>query len=84
MDSHKALPVLNFSRERLDSIEMYPFRKAVEAGLGGIMVGHLEIPALSKKPSSLSPEILGILQKEFGFKGMVFTDALEMKGCPII
>ncbi len=80
VDSHKALPVLNFSRERLDSIEMYPFRKAVEAGLGGIMVGHLEIPALSKKPSSLSPEILGILQKEFGFKGMVFTDALEMKG----
>lgn len=80
VDSHKALPVLKFSRERLDSIEMYPFRKVVEAGLGGIMVGHLEIPALSKKPSSLSPEILGILQKEFGFEGMVFTDALEMKG----
>jgi beta-glucosidase-like glycosyl hydrolase/CubicO group peptidase (beta-lactamase class C family) len=80
VDSHKALPILNFNRERLDSIEMYPFRKAVEAGLGGVMVGHLEVPALSKKPASLSPEIIGILKEEFGFDGMVFTDALEMKG----
>ena len=80
VDSHKALPVLKFSRERMDSIEMYPFRKAVEAGLGGVMVGHLEVPALSKRPASLSSDIIGILQKEFGFKGLVFTDALEMKG----
>lgn len=80
VDSHKALPVLNFSRERLDSVELYPFRKAVEAGLGGVMVGHLEVPGLSAKPASLSPEVIGILQKEFGFKGLVFTDALEMKG----
>lgn len=80
VDSHKALPVLKFTRERMDSIEMYPFRKAVEAGLGGVMVGHLEVPALSKKPSSLSPEIVGILQKEMGFQGLTFTDALEMKG----
>ena len=47
VDSHKALPILNFSRERMDSIEMYPFRKAFEAGLGGVMVGHLEVPALT-------------------------------------
>ena len=80
VDSHKALPVLKFSRERLDSIELYPFKKAVEAGLGGMMVGHLEVPALSKKPASLSPEIIGILQKEYGFQGLTFTDALEMKG----
>ena len=81
VDSHKALPTLKFSRERMDSIEMYPFRKAVEAGLGGVMVGHLEVPALSKRTSSLSSDIVqGILQKEFGFKGMIFTDALEMKG----
>ena len=80
VDSHKALPVLKFSRERMDSIEMYPFRKAVDAGLGGVMVGHLEVPALSKKLASLSPDIIGILQNEFGFKGLVFTDALEMKG----
>ena len=80
VDSHKALPVLNFSRERLDSIELYPFRKAIEAGVSGIMVGHLEVPALSKKPASLSSDIIGILQKEYGFKGLIFTDALEMKG----
>ena len=80
VDSHKALPVLRFSRERMDSIEMYPFRRAVESGLGGVMVGHLEVPALSKKPASLSSDIIGILQQEFGFKGLVFTDALEMKG----
>ena len=80
VDSHKALPVLNFTRERMDSIEMYPFRKAVEAGLGGVMVGHLEVPSLSKKPASLSSDIIGVLKNEIGFKGMVFTDALEMKG----
>ena len=80
VDSHKALPVLNFTRERLDSIELYPFSRAVEAGVSGVMVGHLEIPALSKKPASLSGEVIQILQKELGFKGLVFTDALEMKG----
>lgn len=80
VDSHKALPVLKFTRERMDTIEMYPFRKAVEAGLGGVMVGHLDVPALSKRPASLSPEIIGILKEEYGFKGLVFTDALEMKG----
>lgn len=80
VDSHKALPVLNFSRERLDSIELYPFRKAVNVGLGGMMVGHLEVPKLSAKPASLSKEIIGLLKEELGFKGLVFTDALEMKG----
>lgn len=80
VDSHKALPVLNFSMQRLDSIELYPFRKAVSVGLGGVMVGHLEVPKLSAKPASLSKEIVGLLKEELGFKGLVFTDALEMKG----
>ena len=80
VDSHKALPVLNFSRERMDSIELYPFRQAIQAGLGGIMVGHLEVPAFSKRPASISTEILSLLQDELGFKGLAFTDALEMKG----
>ena len=52
VDSHKALPVLKFTRERLDSIELVPFRKAIAAGLNGIMVGHLEVPALSKRTAS--------------------------------
>lgn len=80
VDSHKALPVLNFTRERLDSLELYPFRKASEAGVSGVMVGHLEIPALSNKPASLSADVIDILKKEYGFGGLVFTDALEMKG----
>ena len=84
VDSHKALPLLPFTRERLDSVELYPFRKAIRAGLGGIMVGHLEVPALNPQkgvPSSLSRRIVtGLLGEELGFKGLVFTDALAMRG----
>ena len=80
VDSHKALPVLNFTRERLDSIELQPFRKAVSVGVGGVMVGHLGVPKLSAKPASLSNDIIGLLKNELGFKGLIFTDALEMKG----
>ena len=84
VDSHKALPILRFTRERLDSVEIYPFREAIRAGLGGIMVGHLEIPALEPqpgRPSSLSHNVVtGLLGEELGFDGLAFTDALEMKG----
>lgn len=81
VDSHKALPVLNFDRVRLDSIELYPFKEVVRAGLGGMMVGHLEVPALGKYPASVSPHVInGLLCRELGFRGLVFTDALEMKG----
>ena len=80
VDSHKALPVLNFSRERLDSIELRPFRQAIAAGLGGVMVGHLEVPAIAKETASLSADMINLLRDELGFKGLVFTDALEMKG----
>lgn len=81
IDSHIALPVLDFDRARLDSIELYPFRKAVEAGVSGMMVGHLQVPELCGKPASISPNIItSVLQGELGFSGLVFTDALEMKG----
>ena len=80
VDSHKALPVLSFTRERLDSVELYPFRNAVNAGISGVMVGHLEVPSLSREPASLSSDVLRLLKEELGFKGLVFTDALEMKG----
>lgn len=80
-DSHVSTPVLNFDRTRLDSIELYPFREAVEAGIGGMMVGHLQVPEIEDKPASISPEVItSILRNEFGFSGLVFTDALEMKG----
>lgn len=81
VDSHKALPVLKFDRARMDSIELRPFREVIRAGLGGIMVGHLEVPALGKEPASVSRQVIdGVLRGELGFQGLVFTDALEMKG----
>ncbi len=83
-DSHHALPVIAFDRQRLDSIELYPYKKLIDAGIGSIMVAHLEVPALEMKkglPSSLSEQIIeGILKDEMGFQGLVFTDALNMKG----
>ena len=83
-DSHHALPILPFSRERLDSIEIYPFDEAIKQGLGGMMVGHLYVPSLEyteNLPASLSPKVVNeLLVDELGFKGLVFTDALAMKG----
>lgn len=84
VDSHHALPILNFSKERLDSLELYPFKKLIKNGLSSVMVAHLEVPALELKkglPSSLSEQIIsGILKEELGFEGLIFTDALNMKG----
>ncbi|MBK7944813.1 MAG: glycoside hydrolase family 3 [Flavobacteriales bacterium] len=83
-DSHHALPMIAHSRTRLDSLELYPFHRLVEEGLGAIMVGHLEVPALDVNkglPSTLSkPIVSDLLSGEFGFNGLVFTDALNMKG----
>lgn len=81
IDSHNALPELNFDRARLDSIELYPFKKAIEAGIGGVMVGHLHAPSLGEGPASISQEvIMHTLIDELRFHGLVVTDALEMKG----
>lgn len=84
VDSHHSLPVLSFSRARLDSVELYPFRKAIQAGLSGMMIGHLEVPVLEPKrgiASSLSRNVVhGLLMQEMKFQGLVFTDALAMKG----
>ena len=81
IDSHNALPELNFDRARLDSIELYPFKKAIEAGIGGVMVGHLHAPSLGDGPASISQEvIMHTLIDELRFHGLVVTDALEMKG----
>lgn len=84
VDSHKALPTLSFTRERLDSVELYPFKQAISAGLSGIMVGHLEVPVFETRsglPSSLSRNVVyDLLTHELKFKGLIFTDALAMKG----
>ncbi|HYG39979.1 MAG TPA: glycoside hydrolase family 3 N-terminal domain-containing protein, partial [Cytophagales bacterium] len=84
VDSHYGLPLINFDRNRLDSLELYPFRYLIERGLAGVMVAHLSIPKLDPTenlPSTLSkPIITDLLKKELGFQGLVFTDALDMKG----
>ena len=81
VDSHKGLPVLPFSRERLDSLELYPFRDQIKHGVEMVMMGHLHIPALDSTVSSISyPIVTELLKNELGFKGMIVTDALTMKG----
>ncbi len=83
VDSHKDLPVIPYSRERLDSIELYPFKKIIHAGVECIMVAHLNIPAYEKRegyPTTLSPAVVsGLLKRDLHFKGLVITDAMEMK-----
>ncbi|GAA4005682.1 glycoside hydrolase family 3 N-terminal domain-containing protein [Hymenobacter fastidiosus] len=82
-DSHLALPLLRTDRQRLDTLELYPFRSLMRRGLGGMMVAHLNIPALDTTglPSTLSePIVTGLLKQKLGFEGVIFTDAMNMKG----
>ena len=83
VDSHKALPTLGFSYDRLDSLELYPFKYLIKEDADMIMVGHLNVPALDSTgtPSSLSkPIVTDLLKGKLGYKGIVITDALNMKG----
>ncbi|MCT4603331.1 MAG: serine hydrolase [Marinifilum sp.] len=82
-DSHVDLPLVDHPRSRLDSVELYPFKKVIQQGLGGVMISHLNVPALDneEKIATLSPKIVtDLLKNELNFKGLVFTDALNMKG----
>ena len=83
-DSHFTLPVINQDKSIMDSVELYPFRELIREGLGSMMVAHLFIPSLDSTPglaTTLSSKIVtDLLQKEMGFKGLIFTDALNMKG----
>ncbi len=83
-DSHYDLPLIIKSRGQLDSLELYPFRELIRAGAAGVMVAHLSIPALDttrNRPSTLSPAIVtGLLKEELGFGGLIFSDAMNMKG----
>lgn len=83
-DSHKDLPVIPFSRQRLDSLELYPYHYLFNYGLGSVMIAHLYVPAIDKTPntpSTLSKKIVtGLLREQMGFSGLVFTDALNMQG----
>src|SRR5690606_39182461 len=83
-DSHKTLPTITFNEKRIDSIELYPYRKLIAEGLSSVMVAHLNVPSLESRPgfpSSLSKNIVtNILKERLQFQGLIFTDALNMKG----
>lgn len=84
LDSHILLPTLDAPRERLEQIELAPFRDAVRRGVRAVMTAHINVPALDPeakeaRPATLSPAMVdGILRREFGFDGLIFTDALSM------
>ena len=84
LDSHKILPTISFTKKRLDSIELYPYKRLFQEGLSSVMVAHLNVPALEKRrnlPSSISKTIVtDLLQNNLNFQGLIFTDALNMKG----
>lgn len=84
VDSHYDLPVINKSKAELDSMELYPFKALIDAGVGSAMVAHLYIPAIDNtenRATSISAKtVTGVLRDELGFNGLTFTDALEMKG----
>lgn len=83
-DSHATLPTISHDRARLDSVELAPFAYVFNRGMGAVMVAHLDIPGLDSteaQPSTLSPLIVdSLLRGTMGFKGLVFTDAMSMKG----
>ena len=83
-DSHKTLPTVNFSANRIDSVELFPYKEMFKNGIGSVMVAHLSIPSLESDaslPTSLSKNVItGLLQDKMQFKGLIITDALNMKG----
>ncbi len=83
-DSHSVLPTVGGDRSRLERVELYPFRQAIEAGVQAIMIAHLQLPALDPTPdlpATLSPLIITeLLRNELGFKGIIVTDAMDMGG----
>jgi beta-N-acetylhexosaminidase len=84
VDSHYSLPTVDFSKEHIEEVEFYPYKKLFAEGLASVMVAHLNVPSLEpieNLPSSLSHTIVtNVLQKQLGFSGLIFTDALNMKG----
>jgi len=84
VDSHYDLPVIAHDRARLDSVELMPFQQLINQGVDGIMVAHLSVPALDdavNRPTTLSKKVVtDLMKEEMGFDGLVFTDAMEMKG----
>ncbi|MAC94785.1 MAG: hypothetical protein CMC96_04715 [Flavobacteriales bacterium] len=83
-DSHVSLPLVNHSKERIDSLELYPFKRLISGGVGSIMTAHLHLPAYiaeSNKASSLSAAVVDtLLKQKLNYNGLIFTDGLNMGG----
>ena len=83
-DSHKTLPVINFSAKRINDVELFPYKELIKNNLSTVMVAHMEVPSLEKEPkmpSTLSKNIISkLLKKKLKFEGLVITDAMDMKG----
>jgi beta-N-acetylhexosaminidase len=79
VDSHLGLPVIAHSRERLEAIELAPFRTAIKAGAAGVMVAHMEMPAIDaeKQPATFSPKVISTLLRP-GFDGLIVSDSMKM------
>ena len=83
-DSHKTLPIINFSAKRINDVELFPYKQLIKNNLSTVMVAHMEVPSLEKEPkmpSTLSKNIISkLLKKKLKFEGLVITDAMDMKG----
>jgi beta-N-acetylhexosaminidase len=80
LDSHLALPMVSHRRDRLDAVELLPFREAVHAGVAAVMTAHVVYPALDPDhPATLSARIIAFLRKELGFGGLVVSDSMRMR-----
>ena len=83
-DSHKTLPTVDFSKDRITQTELYPYKKLISKGLNAVMVAHLNMPKLTENdglPSTLSPKVIqNQLKEELGFSGLIISDAMNMKG----
>ena len=80
VDSHIALPVIHKTKSGLAGTDIFPFARAIEAGVSSIMVGHLAVPSLDDLPASFSKKIMcSLLREELGFRGLILTDALDMR-----
>jgi beta-N-acetylhexosaminidase len=79
VDSHLGLPIVAHARERLDAVELAPFRTGIAAGASGVMVGHIELPAIDpeKQPATFSPKIINTLLRP-GFDGLIYSDSMKM------
>ncbi|OJV50429.1 MAG: hypothetical protein BGO31_13765 [Bacteroidetes bacterium 43-16] len=84
VDSHLELPVISKTKAQLQSIELYPFQMLFNYGVKSVMIAHLSLPAIDSRknvPSTLSKQVVtDLLQTQMGYKGLIFTDALNMQG----